>query len=60
VPGGNRYATGAVRADCRAGNGCRPLLVGTPASLDGRRLAGPGSFALAADGILITNLQYAA
>ncbi|WP_247702768.1 ThuA domain-containing protein [Streptomyces sp. F63] len=42
--GGIRYATGAVRADCRPETGYTPLLDRTGGGLDAWRQAGPGSF----------------
>ncbi|MEU7336148.1 ThuA domain-containing protein [Streptomyces sp. NPDC007074] len=53
--GGLRYATGAVRADCRPENGYRPLFDGTAASLTEWRQAGPGGFALSPDGTLTSS-----
>ncbi|MFD6023452.1 ThuA domain-containing protein [Streptomyces griseoluteus] len=51
--GGLRWATGAAQADCRPENGYRRLFDGT--SLEGWRQAGPGSFALSADGTLTSS-----
>ncbi|MGR6973839.1 ThuA domain-containing protein [Streptomyces cynarae] len=48
--GGIRWAVGDAQADCRPENGYRPLFDGT--SLEGWKQAGPGSFALDADGTL--------
>ena len=53
--GGIRWAIGEAQADCRPENGYRPLFDGTPASLDGWRQAGPGSFTLDADGTLTSS-----
>ncbi|MFF9378058.1 ThuA domain-containing protein [Streptomyces griseoluteus] len=51
--GGLRWATGAAQADCRPENGYRRLFDGT--SLEGWQQAGPGSFALSADGTLTSS-----
>ncbi|NSC24649.1 DUF1080 domain-containing protein [Streptomyces albus subsp. chlorinus] len=48
--GGIRYATGAVRADCRPETGYTPLYDGH--GLDGWKQAGPGSFEESAEGTL--------
>ncbi|MGW5306322.1 ThuA domain-containing protein [Streptomyces griseoluteus] len=51
--GGLRWATGAAQADCRPENGYRRLFDGT--SPEGWQQAGPGSFALSADGTLTSS-----
>ncbi|MFV0132700.1 ThuA domain-containing protein [Streptomyces sp. HMX87] len=53
--GGIRWAIGDARADCRPENGYEALFDGTPASLDGWRQAGPGSFELSDDGTLTSS-----